>query len=166
MDVRAAINYPTASPDEVFALAVDPKFRGAVCAATHAMDYDVDVDHRDDDTATVTIRRTMPAEVPDFVKRFVGETVDVLQTEKWAAADATGRRKADLTVQIKGQPAKMTGTATSEVVGDGARTVIRGDLKVSIPFVGKQIEAEIAKSLLAAISKEQDVADQWLGESA
>jgi Protein of unknown function (DUF2505) len=166
MDVRAAINYPKASPDQVFALAVDPKFRSAVCEATHAIDYHVDVDRHADDTATVTIRRTMPADVPDFAKKFVGETVDVLQIEEWAAPDANGQREAQVIMQIKGQPAKMTGTATTEAVGQGARTSIRGDLKVTMPFVGKKIEPEIAAGILAAIAKEQEVADGWLGEPA
>jgi hypothetical protein len=164
MDVRAAISYPRSTPEQVFALAVDPKFREAVCEATRALDYDVDVDRRRDDTATITISRTVPAEVPDFVKKFVGETVDVLQIEEWAAPDVNGQRRADLTVQIKGQPAKMTGTAITEAVGQGARTSIRGDLRVSLPLVGKRIEPEIAAGILAAIAKEQEVADQWLGE--
>jgi len=166
MDLRADITYPNASPHQVFALTVDPKFRGEVCEATHALDYAVDVDKHDDDTATITVRRTMPAEVPDFVKRFVGETVDVVQIENWSAADAAGQRTAKLTVQIQGQPATMTGTVSTDAVGDGARTSIRGDLRVAIPFVGKKIEPEIANGILAAIDKEQEVADKWLGEPA
>lgn len=166
MDVRAEINYRNATPEQVFALAIDPKFRGEVCEATHALDYDVEVDQHDDDTATITVRRTVPAEVPDFVKRFVGETVDVVQTESWAAPDTEGQRTADLSVQIKGQPAKMIGKISTDAAGDGARTSIRGDLKVSMPFVGKKIEPEIAKGILAAIDKEQEVADKWLGEPA
>ena len=46
----------------------------------------------------------MPAEVPDFMKKIVGETVDVVQTEDWGAPDADGQRTADVVVQIKGQP--------------------------------------------------------------
>ncbi len=164
MDVHAEITYPNASPDQVFALAVDSKFRGAVCEATHAIGYDIDVDRHDDDTATITIRRTMPADVPDLVKKFLGETVEVLQTENWAAPDPTGQRQADLTVQISGQPAKMTGTATTHAVGEGARTSISGVVNVSIPFVGKKIETVFAEGILAAITTEQEVADRWLGE--
>lgn len=166
MDLRAEINYPTATVEQVYALATDAEFRGAVCEATNALDYDVEVAEHDDGTAAVTVCRTMPADVPDLVKKFVGQTVDVVQTEQWGAPDDTGNRRADLLVQIKGQPAKMTGTVTTETVGAGARTSIRGDLKVSMPFVGKKIEPEIAKGILAAIEKEQVTADEWLGASA
>ncbi len=166
MDVRAEINYPTATVEQVYALSTDPKFRGAVCEATRALDYDVDVDEHADGTATVTVRRTMPAEVPDFVKRFVGETLDVVQTEEWGAPDNVGQRTANLMVQVTGQPVKMTGTVTIGAVGQGARTSIRGDLRVSMPFVGKKIEPEIANGILAAAAKEQQTADEWLGEPA
>lgn len=166
MDVRAEINYPTATVEQVYALSTDPKFRGAVCEATRALDYDVDVDEHADGTATVTVRRTMPAEVPDFVKRFVGETLDVVQTEEWGAPDNVGERTANLMVQVTGQPVKMTGTVTIGAVGQGARTSIRGDLRVSMPFVGKKIEPEIANGILAAAAKEQQTADEWLGEPA
>jgi len=166
MDVRAQINYPTATVEQVYDLVTNPKFRSAVCEATHALASDVDVDNRPDGTATVTVRRTMPADVPAFVKKFLGETVDVIQTEDWSAPDHLGQRQANLVVQIKGQPAKMTGTLQTEVVGNGARTLIRGDLTVSMPFVGKKIEPEIAEGILAAVAAEQRTANAWLGESA
>jgi uncharacterized protein DUF2505 len=163
MDVRGEITYRNTSPEQVFALAVDRDFRGAVCEATHALSYDVDVELRDDDTATVTVRRTVPAELPDFVRKFIGETVEVVQTERWAAADSGGQRTGQLTLTVVGQPAAMAGTIAIEAVGEGARTRIRGDLKVSIPFVGKRMEPEIAKGFVAGIAKEQEVADRWLG---
>lgn len=164
MDVRAQITYPTADPETVFALAMDERFRGAVCEATAALSYDVDIARHPDGAATVTIRRTMPAEVPDYVRRFVGETIDLVQTERWPAADAGRPRTAKLELVVRGQPAAMTGDVSIEAAGAGARTVIRGDLKVSIPFVGRAVEPEIAKAVLAAIDKEQQVADRWLGE--
>lgn len=166
MDMRAVINYPTATVEQVYALVTDPQFRRAVCEATHALAYDVAVDKRPHGTASVTVRRTMPAEVPDFVKKFVGETVDVVQTEQWGLPDDRGDRRANLVVLIKGQPAKLTGTLHTQPVGNGARTLIQGNLTVSMPFVGKKIEPEIAKGILAAVATEQRTADRWLRESA
>ncbi len=57
----------------------------------------------------------------------------------------------------------MTGTAAIETTGaDGdtgaVQMRIEGDLRVSIPFVGKKIEAEIAKGIYAAIKREQETA--------
>ena len=155
MDVRAEINYPDASTDQVFALCVDREFRAEVCRATRALDNDVSIEPHGDGTTTVTVRRTMPADLPDFVKKLVGETIDVVQTETWGPPDEAGQRTAELEVSIAGQPAKLTGTVSLIVVGDGVAEVIKGDLRVSIPFLGKKIEPEIAKGVLAAARAEE-----------
>jgi hypothetical protein len=158
MQISATISYPSGTtPAQVYELATDADFRGEVCEATHALDYDVSVDAHDD-TAKVVVSRTMPADVPDFMKKMIGETVDVVQTEDWGAPDADGQRTADVVVQIKGQPAVMNGTAA--IVASGGEVVmqIEGDLKVSIPFVGKKVEPEIAKGIYAAVDKEQKTA--------
>ncbi len=159
MKISATISYPAStSPTEVYELSTDPDFRAAVCEATHALDYDVQVDEHDDGTSRVVISRTMPADLPDFMKKLIGESVDVIQTEDWSAAGADGQRTAELVVEIKGQPAKMVGSAAIVATGTAVVTRIEGDLKVSIPFVGKKIEAEVAKGIYAAIRREQETA--------
>lgn len=166
MDVRAEISYPTGTPDEVFALAVDKDFRAAVCEATHAIEHRVDVDRRPDGTAHVTVERTVPAEVPDFLRSFVGQTITIVQTEVWGLPQADGSRVADLKISVKGQPATMTGSQTLERAGAGTRQLVRGDLKVSVPFVGKRIEPEVAKAIVAAAAKEQQTGRAWLGRAS
>jgi Protein of unknown function (DUF2505) len=165
VDVRAEISYPTGSPEEVFALVVDEDFRIAVCEATAAIDHRVDVAHGADGTAQVRVERTVPADVPDFVRSFVGKTLTIVQTELWGPADAQGLRVADLQIRIKGQPASMTGSQTLERDGAGTRQSIRGELKVSVPFLGKRIEPEVAKAILAAAAKQQQTGRAWLSRS-
>jgi hypothetical protein len=162
MEVRAEISYPTGSADDVFAMAVDKDFRVAVCEATAAVDHRVDIDLRPDGGATVTVERTVPADVPDVVRSFVGQTITVVQTEAWGPRRPDGSRVADLRISVKGQPATMKGTQSLEPVGAGTRQLIRGDLTVSIPFIGKRIEPELAKAIVAAAAKEQQTGTAWL----
>lgn len=163
MKISATVSYPTAtSPEQVYGLSIDPGFRGAVCEATRALRHDVSVDEHDDRTSTVVVSRTMPTDLPDFVKKLIGDTVDVIQTEDWGAPDAGAQRTADLVVRIKGQPATMTGTASIVSTDDGAEMRIQGELKVAIPFVGKKVEQEIAKGIYAAVGREQETAASWL----
>lgn len=166
MDVTTELDYPDATVDQVHALALDEEFRAAVCVATGALQHSVAVRRADDGSATVTVRRTMPADVPDFVRRFVGDTIEIVQTEIWAPGASAARRQADLAVQIVGQPAAMTGSLTMDASPPGVREVVRGDLRVSIPFLGKKIETEIAKGILAAARKEEQVGRQWLAGRA
>ena len=162
MQVRAEITYPAGSPDEVFSLAVDKDFRAAVCEATHALDHRVEIDRRPDGRIQVVVERTLPAEVPDVIRPFVGKTITVVQTEVWAAPGVDGVRTADLLIQIKGQPAEMKGSQILERDGSGTRQQITGNLKVSVPFFGGKIEAEVAKAILAAAAKEQETGREWL----
>jgi hypothetical protein len=164
MDVRAEINYPDSSPDEVFAMLCDPGYRSQVCEDTHALGYDVDIEEDDDGGATVTVRRTMPAEVPDFVKKFVGETIELRQTETWGTPDASGTRTADLRLEISGQPASMGGSIVLEPLDGGSRQRVEGDMKVSIPILGKKIEPEVVKGVLAGIRQEERTGIGWLAE--
>ncbi|HEY7043966.1 MAG TPA: DUF2505 domain-containing protein [Nocardioidaceae bacterium] len=162
MKISAEISYPGATPEQAYGLSRDPEFRAAVCEATHALDYDVRVDEHDDETASVVVTRTMPAEVPDFLKKMVGETIGVVQTEEWGKPDGDGQRTADVVVSISGQPAKMTGTAAIVRTDEGAAMRIEGDLKVAIPIFGKKVEPEIAKGIYAAIKQEQRTGTSWL----
>ncbi len=158
MDLRAEINYPTEDPADAFALVVDPGFRAEVCEAVHALDYDVSVDEREDGTALVTIDRLMAADVPDAIKKMVGETVKIVQTEDWSVPDAVGERTAELLIRIVGQPVTMKGTIELRRATDSVVSSIRGDVKVAIPFFGKKVEPEIAKAIMAAVAREQEAA--------
>src|SRR6476620_2068382 len=163
MKITAKISYPAGTtPDQVYAMATDPKVRSEVCELTHALDYDVKVDEHDDDTSSVVVSRTMPADVPDFIKKMIGDKVDVVQTEEWGQPGEGGQRTADVVVQIKGQPAKMVGSASILETGGALEMRIEGDLKVAIPFIGKKVEPEIAKGIYAAIKREQEAADARL----
>jgi hypothetical protein len=162
MEVRAEISYPAASPDSVFAMACHKEFRAAVCEATGALDHRIDVDRGLDGGARITVERTVPADVPDVVRSFVGRTLTIVQTEVWGPAGPDGSRVAALHIAVKAQPATMTGTQTMEAVGAGTRQLIRGELTVSVPFVGKRIEPEVAKAVVAAAAREQQTGRAWL----
>lgn len=162
MDVTTEMRYPDSSLDNVLAMLFDEDFRTAVCAATHAISSQVDVQSRPDGSTVVTVARTMPAEVPDVVKRFVGQTIRLDQVETWAADDGSGARHADVRLTVVGQPAAMTGTLVVETDGHGVREVVRGQLKVGVPFFGGRIEAEIAKAIVAAAREEERTGRSWL----
>ncbi|MEO6604709.1 MAG: DUF2505 domain-containing protein, partial [Aeromicrobium sp.] len=90
----------------------------------------------------------------DFVKKLTGNTVKVKQTEVWGPPDADGNRSADVKVSIIGQPAEMVGTALLKGSGSGTEFTVKGDVKVSIPFIGKKIEPEVAKAIIASLREE------------
>jgi len=144
--------YP-ASPDQVYGLVSDQTFREESCARQGATEYTVTVTE-EGDTTVVKIVRTLPSDMPDFIKKLTGDTVTVTQVEKWGPADASGSRTAAVTVDIHGQPAQMKGTSTITASGDGAVMAVDGDVKVSIPLIGRKIEPEVAKAITASLADE------------
>lgn len=157
------IIYP-APPATVFSMLRDTAFRSEVCVATGALAHDVDVAEIGD-AVTVTTTRVMPAEVPELVRRFVGERITISQRERWMVGnDAVGRR-ADLLLRIVDAPATMQGSITLASHPDGCLETIAGDLRVTVPFVGGRIEAEVARALTLAIDREATVGRGYLASA-
>jgi hypothetical protein len=153
MKLTEKFSYQGSDVDAVYGLLVDQAFRTESCANQGASEYDVKVEPQGDG-ATVTIVRTQPADMPDFVKKLTGSTVKVKQTEVWSGPDSEGNRTADVKVSIIGQPAEMVGKAKLFAKDGGSDFTVDGDVKVSIPFIGKKIEPEVAKAIRASLREE------------
>lgn len=152
MKLTERYEYP-ASPDQVFGLISDQTFREESCERQGATDYTVEVESQGD-TTVVTIVRTMASDLPDFIKKLTGDKVTVTQVEKWGPADAAGSRTAEVSVDIHGQPARMLGTSTISPSGAATTMAVDGDVKVSIPLIGRRIEPEVAKAISASLRDE------------
>jgi hypothetical protein len=123
--------------------------------------WDVSVDTAGEG-ARIAVVRLLPARVPDVVKSLVGETIETVQTEQWGRPGSDGSRRADFHVQIKGQPATVTGEVRLEPQGAGTRQSVVGDVRVKIPFIGKRVEPEIAKAIRAGIGVEHRLGVAYL----
>jgi len=151
--LNESFSYEGADVESVYALISDQAFRTESCANQGATDYEVTVDESGGG-ATVTLMRTQETDMPDFVKKLTGNTVKVKQTEVWSAPDSDGNRTADVKVSIIGQPAEMVGKAVLKGSSAGTEFTVEGDVKVSIPFIGKKIEPEVAKAIKASLREE------------
>lgn len=156
MKLNETHSYGDADVEAVFGLISSKEFRTEAAEDAGATDIDVDVTESGGGV-TITIVRTQPADMPDFVKKLTGDTVKVKQTEKWAAPDADGTRRADVKVSIIGQPAEMLGKAVIEAKGGGTEFTVNGDVTVKIPFIGKKIEPEVAKAIRGSLKGEVEL---------
>lgn len=157
MKLNETYSYGDADVESVFGLISSKDFRTEAAEDAGAGDVDIDV-AESGGSVTITIVRTQPADAPDFVKKLTGDTVKVKQTEKWAAPDADGTRRADVKVSIIGQPAEMLGTAVLRTTsGGGTEFTVNGDVTVKIPFIGKKIEPEVAKAIRGSLKGEVEL---------
>jgi hypothetical protein len=160
MKLREEIAYP-ADVEAVFAMLCDPAFRSQVCEATYAIDHSVSV-HSEGDLVVVSIVRVMPADVPAVVRQVVGDRIKIEQIERWAVAERAGRRTAELSLKVLGQPASMFGRIALAAVDGATRGIIEGDLNVNVPFFGGRLANEMVKGFRFALSVEADVAKDYL----
>lgn len=162
MKLKESFTYPDTDVETVYGLITDPDFRERAAAETGAVDLAVTVEESGDGH-TITIIRTQPAEMPDFIKKFVGDAVKIKQTEKWRGPNGDGGRSADVKFSVIGQPAEMLGTVNLSGAGD-VSFVIEGDVKVNVPFLGRKIEPEIAKAVRANVRHDVNAGIEKLGQ--
>ena len=149
MKIKESFTYPDTDVESVYALISDPAFREEAVAIVGGQDIEVAIEPSGDGH-TVTVIQTQPAKVPDFIKKFVGDSVKVKQTERWSGPDGNGNRSAEVKFTVIGQPADMLARVDLSGKGD-VSFVVDGDLKVNVPFLGKKIEPEIAKIIAASL---------------
>ncbi|MFC6703837.1 DUF2505 domain-containing protein [Flexivirga alba] len=145
------------TPDEVYANSIDPAYQDEICVEAGALSYHSEVAEKSAGH-TVTVQRIMPSgDVPDLVKKIVGDKVDVTQVITWGERQADGSREGTLDIAFKGQPISMKGTASLSPDGDGTKVDVTADLKAKIPIVGGKIEKMSAPEIIKAIGAEERV---------
>ena len=163
MKVTAQIRY-AADPATTFAMLLDEGFQEQVCRATGAMSFEVSVDAgTSGGGATIRTSRRLPTDgFPDFVQKFVGDTVQVDRADTWGPAAADGSRDGTIVVEIKGAPVRLSGTLTLRPGGPGAVEDVQAELKAAVPLVGGRIEKAVEPTIRAAVATEEKVGARWL----
>jgi hypothetical protein len=164
MKMRMETTSP-ATVEQTFASRVEQGVREQACRESGALSYEVSISHAADGSAQVRVRRVLPAKVPDLVRRFVGESIPVDQVEQWSPPGPGGTRSASVQVTVQGQPASMSGSMLLSPAADGSTELVTGEVKVAIPFLGRQIEPEIVKVIEAALRVEQRVGQAWVSQN-
>lgn len=156
-------NFP-ADAFRTFRLLVDPTYIEAKCTATGSLRTDVHISGEAESAVTVRTSRVLPANVPAVAKSFVGENLDVSETQEWSAPSADGSRSAVVTVHFSG-PLRFEGTADLRPAGDACSITTTGILVAKVPFVGGTIEEEAARQTEKYLRTEEALAADWLGRA-
>lgn len=146
-----------APPDEVYAMLTDASFRERVCGAIRSPSHSVNVTASEQEVA-VTIDQTQRVrKVPPFAAKLVGETIQILQVERWTTPTA-----ADLDLTIPGKPGHLRGLIALDPTASGTDHKVTGELQVAIPIVGKKLEGLIEGLLRMFLDAEHRVGQAWL----
>jgi hypothetical protein len=127
----------------------------AQLAATYAGLGGTDVDIRRDGRAPnfkLRITRRMPADAPGALKRFVPAVNEVAHTENWRV-EGDGRI-ADIVVEIRGVPVRMSGTKSVMPDANGCAVEWRFAVTSGVPLLGSTIAGFAGEQLRAQLEKE------------
>ncbi|HUR41279.1 MAG TPA: DUF2505 domain-containing protein [Verrucomicrobiae bacterium] len=83
--------------------------------------------------------------LPDFARKFIGETNSVTQTDSWDLDKRTGRLEAE----IKGVPVKIRADMKLVSEGAGSCNALRWTLSCGIPLLGGKLEQIVARDIQA-----------------
>ncbi|MEZ5186962.1 MAG: DUF2505 domain-containing protein [Candidatus Nanopelagicales bacterium] len=127
------------------------------------MSTDVLEHERDDSARSLKVDRRVPADLPEFAKKILGDKNRVIQTEKWTATG--GGYVCDLDIDFPGKPLHVKGTLEIKPTGaDTSDWVVDMDVKASVPLVGGKLEGVVQKETIASLDKEYAFNQEWLAE--
>lgn len=142
---------------EVAAMLADSAFRDSVCQTQGALRYDVSCAGLGSGLQ-VHIQQVWRTEgVPPLVKKFIGDEIEIVQTERWTTPTA-----AAVAMTIPGKPAEISGSRRLSEASGTTRDEVVIDIAVGVPFVGGKVEAMVADLLRAALSVENERGRTWL----
>lgn len=152
--------YYSAPPDTVFEMLSDSEFITAKCLASGSIEADAE-STTDGDTRIIKSRRVLPAKIPAFARRFVGDTVTLTETQRWAPP-VDGTRRASFEVDFGNNPISFSGHIALTAEGEGTEVATVGTIKCSVPFVSGKIEGVALDWITRYLVKEQKVGNAWL----
>ena len=155
--VSEELRYDGATLEQVHEMLAEPAFREKVCDYQGVLRRTVQI-KKDDQGMTVEIDQIQAAQgIPGFAKKFVGDEINIVQSEDWTAP-----AKGNIHLAIPGKPGEMSGTALLTEDPDGTTETVNLSVKVNIPIVGGKIEGLIANLLSKALRAEHKVGVDWL----
>src|SRR5690606_37408096 len=98
MDLRTQLRFD-ADPATVFEMFTHEEYLARKTRAANAVRHEARVT-RNGDRVTVRLLRVMPPDVPDFVRKFVGDTIDLDQTDVWEPAAPDGSRRGTVSIDM------------------------------------------------------------------
>ena len=154
MEITARAQFD-ATPGEVYAMMMSPAYQKLVCQASHAENYDVEINGSVSKTS-----RTLQA--PSMVAKFTGGTLNVVETIEWQPAADDGTRTGSILIEIPGQPVRLAGTVSIDRVDGGSAMVMAGNLRINVPLIGKKMEQSAAPAMAAGFRTHEYVGGRWL----
>ena len=161
MDLYGHLEYDH-PPADVFAMLIDPDYVRARAEATGGADVEATVTEHDG-TVEIVNSRTVVADLPSFARSMVGESLRITETHTWGP-EADGAREGTFEVAFGSVPVLVRGRLRLVADGAGAIASLDGQIKATVPLVGRKVEQLVHDQVAAALVIEQELGASWLAD--
>lgn len=141
--------------EDVYALLADEAFQSERIAGTGTNPRATVHDGKDGAVVVIELHLSTKG-APSTLQAFVGDSLTITDERHWGPADEDGGRSATIAVRVPGVPVTMDGEVSLEPDGEGCTLEVRGDLRCSIPIVGRAVETQLANGLGGEVDAEAD----------
>ena len=126
------------------------------------LSYEVLEHQRDDDKFMIRCKLTMPssAPIPGFAKKFLGETMTVVQQDNWDLKSRTGQ----LNIEIQGAPVDVSAKMELKQGDSGGENHVHWTISCKIPLVGGKLEKLIAEDIQAKSPADIEISNKILAD--
>lgn len=108
----------------------------------------------------IQIVRTLAGDLPELVKKFVGETLTVVESQNWSKS-ADKNYAADLELKINNAPVEIFGTIS--ITGNQiSQVLIKLKVKVNLPIFGAMAEPQVVEKLKTVLLDEELLCSKWI----
>ncbi|MDZ7577926.1 MAG: DUF2505 domain-containing protein [Candidatus Nanopelagicales bacterium] len=156
-DVR---RYDAPAPN-VFSMLSDVEFIELKCRRSGSIEVSAHVE-TDGDGMIIVSRRVLPAKIPAFARSMVGETITLIETQKWGPPDAEGSRAATFHADFGKAPIAFNGDLSLTAEDASASLTTTGMIKASVPLLSRKIESIALDWTQRYLRKESEVGSEWL----
>lgn len=115
-----------------------------------------------DDQITLVNERDVPADLPSFAKKIIGDTNHTTQKEVWTRSGDSASATEE--IHVKNLPGGTTGTMKITTSGSGTVWNTDFDIKIGIPVVGGKLEGLMKDELGSNFTEEKTFNDGWLAD--
>jgi carbon monoxide dehydrogenase subunit G len=148
-----------ANPKSVFEMLIDPDFLAAKVKLAKSGDFTLS---GTSPNLQILVNRTVEADFPPIVKKFVGENLVVNETQSWKK-DSENHYSATFNLEIPNAPVEITGEI--KVFGKSEATVsITGQVKVNIPIFGAAAEPNVVNEITKVLADEESLCRSWINK--
>jgi hypothetical protein len=108
----------------------------------------------------IHITRTIDGELPDMVRKFVGDELKVVEIQNWSELSQEDFL-AQFELKINSAPVEIKGTIAL-TGAQSTQVLIKVKVKVNVPIFGTMTEPQVVAKLKSVLQDEEKLCSQWI----